>query len=66
VEIVQHVSEDDLDLYAMRTLPAAQSERLEEHLLICSECRDRLQTMDEYVAAMKSAAATIRESRKGD
>src|ERR1035437_9654955 len=40
----------------MRSLPALESERLEGHLLICSECRDRLTGTDEYVGAMKAAA----------
>jgi anti-sigma factor RsiW len=66
VEIVQHVSEDDLENYAMRTLPATEVESLEEHFLICSECRDRLQATDEYVAAMRAAAARIRVSGTGE
>jgi len=33
---------------ALRTLPAPESERLEEHFLICSECRDRLESTDEW------------------
>jgi predicted anti-sigma-YlaC factor YlaD len=49
----------------MRTLPALESERLEEHLLICSACRDRLEAMDEYVAAMRLAAVTIRRVGHG-
>jgi predicted anti-sigma-YlaC factor YlaD len=50
---------------AIRTLPAPESECLEEHLLICSECRDRLESTDEYVAAMRSAAK-IREIEEGE
>jgi hypothetical protein len=50
----------------MRSLPALESERLEGHLLICSECRDRLTATDEYVAAMKAAAGKIRESGTGE
>jgi len=58
---VNHISEEALEQYAMRTLPeAAELGRLEKHLLICSECRNRLQTMDDYVAAMRSAAAKLR------
>lgn len=58
---MNHISEEALEQYAMRTLPAAaELERLEEHLLICSECRNRLQMMDDYVAAMRSAAAKLR------
>jgi uncharacterized CHY-type Zn-finger protein len=45
---VEHVCEDDLERYAMRTLPAPESERLEEHILICPACRDRLHATDEY------------------
>jgi hypothetical protein len=58
---VNHISEEVLEQYAMRTLPeSAELGRLEEHLLICSECRNRLQMMDDYVAAMRSAAAKLR------
>lgn len=53
---MEHAAEDDLESYAMRTLPAPEVESLEEHLLICAECRDRLQATDEYVAAMTAAA----------
>jgi anti-sigma factor RsiW len=63
---VDHAAEDDLERYAMRTLPATESDRLEEHLLICAECRDRLEATDECVATMKAAAAKIREIGTGE
>ena len=67
MKFVEHICDDDLEQYAMRTLPAAESERLEEHVLICADCQDRLQAVDEYVAAMKVAAATkLRESGTGE
>ena len=65
MEIVEHVPEDDLELYAMRSLPAPESERLEDHLLICQSCQDRLQSTDEFVAAMR-AAGKIREGGTGE
>jgi predicted anti-sigma-YlaC factor YlaD len=34
---------------------------MEEHLLICSACRDRLKSTEQYAAAM-NAAANIREN----
>ena len=37
-----HISEEDLELYAMRMLPEADLERIEKHLLTCVECQDRL------------------------
>ena len=63
MEFVAHVSDDDLEGYAMRSLPAAESEPLEDHLLNCAECRERLPSTDEYVAAMKAAAGTNRRER---
>lgn len=42
--------------YAMRSLPATELDRLEEHLLICLACQDRLESTDEYVMAMHLAA----------
>jgi hypothetical protein len=34
----------------------------EDHLLICSECRDRLQAEIVFVAAMREVVAKIRET----
>ena len=50
-----HPSEDVLELYALRRLAEEDEAPLEEHLLICGKCRDRLEEMDEYVAAMREA-----------
>lgn len=50
-----HISEDDLERYALGCLPEAQEAPLEEHLLVCEECRDRLARWDEYVGAMRAA-----------
>lgn len=53
---VAHISDDDLEKFAMRTLPESACAALEEHLLVCPSCRDRLTATDEHVAAMKAAA----------
>ena len=65
MKFVEHATDDTLERNAMRTLPAPESERLEEHLLICSACRDRLESTDQYVAAMR-AAGKIREIEKSE
>jgi hypothetical protein len=44
VIFVAHISDDDLERYAMQTLPDSETVPLEEHLLICSECRDLLES----------------------
>ena len=63
---VEHASEDDLENYAMRTLPESACAAPEEHLLVCELCQDRLGATNEYVAAMKAAAAKFRESGTGE
>jgi hypothetical protein len=47
--IIVHILEDALERYAMRTLADSEIEPLEEHLLMCAECRDR------FVAVMRVA-----------
>lgn len=59
-------TDDTLERYSMRTLPAPEVESLEEHLLICSAYRDRLESTDQYVASMRAAAVTIRQSGTGE
>jgi hypothetical protein len=43
VEIVQHVTDDSLERYAMQVLPESDLGPLEGHLLTCPNCLDRLQ-----------------------
>lgn len=64
MEFVEHVTDDTLERYAMESLRGSESEPLEEHLLVCPGCRERLKATDVFVAAMTSAAAKIREAEK--
>ena len=52
-EVVPHISEDLLDQYALKRLPEAEVAALEEHLLICPECQDRLQLTDDFIEALR-------------
>jgi hypothetical protein len=65
-ELGAHITEADLEKYAMRTLPDAELDRLELHLLICSQCRDWVQMEIEFVTAMRGAAEEIRQCGKGE
>jgi len=49
----RHISENDLEVYALD--PLADATPIEEHLLVCEECRVRLVGWDEYVGAMREA-----------
>ena len=58
--LVQHVTDDTLEGYAMRTLPEPEAGPLERHLLVCGDCRDRLDALDRIRDAMRGAAVKIR------
>jgi hypothetical protein len=49
----------------MGACPEPQAGPLEEHLLICTACQDRLRATDDYVAAMRAAAkAPLKAAKK--
>ena len=50
-----HPTDDDLELYALDRLAEAAAAPVEEHLLVCAPCRERLAGWDEYVSAMRTA-----------
>lgn len=52
-----HIDDDALEAYSLGRLADADAAPVEEHLLVCAECRDRLAEWDEYVRAMRSACA---------
>jgi anti-sigma factor RsiW len=55
VVFVDHIPEDLLELYSLGRLDESQLAPVEEHLLICHDCQDRLEGIDEFVAALRSA-----------
>src|ERR1700737_3299472 len=62
-----HAVDEVLESYAMGTLAEPTLGELEEHLLICAHCRERLTDTNAYVTAMRSAAGGLEqrdESRK--
>ncbi|MBS1985079.1 MAG: hypothetical protein JST16_12995 [Bdellovibrionales bacterium] len=48
-----HIEENSLELYAMGRLPEEQTCSLEEHLLLCEDCQDRLAQFDEFLRAFR-------------
>ena len=61
---MQHVTDDTLERYAMRTLPRRKIAPLEGHLLTCSECRNRLQAEIDLVTAMREVATEVKEEER--
>jgi anti-sigma factor RsiW len=61
-----NIAEDGLDAYALDRLAEPDAASVEEHLLVCGECREQLAAWDEYVAAMRAAIPRYSRSPKED
>jgi hypothetical protein len=53
LQVNLHPSVDTLELYSLGHLSEAQVPPIEEHLLTCVGCQDRLTEVDAYIASMK-------------
>jgi len=49
--------EDLVERYSLGRLTETESARFEEHFLLCEACQERLRSSDEFVDAVKAAAA---------
>src|SRR5438270_9390075 len=58
-EMCAQSCDHQLDLYAIGRLPEAEAALLEEHLLICEACSQRLAETDRFIAALRSANAVL-------
>jgi hypothetical protein len=59
MELNGHAPEEMLEEYSLGRLPEAEAECLEEHLLVCPQCQDRLAEVDAFVGAARQAAARL-------
>lgn len=63
-----HPTTDTLEEYAFKRLSEADTEVLEEHVLVCPDCQASLVEVDDYILLMKQAAASFQigtESPRG-
>ena len=60
-----HIQEEILERYALNQLSEEQLAPLEEHLLGCPTCQNRLDEVDQYVQTMKSALKDTQQSTAG-
>lgn len=50
---------DEFERFILGRTSAEETERFEEHLLICDKCRDRYEEGERYVVAMRAASADL-------
>jgi hypothetical protein len=58
--MIDHADEEQLERYSLGATDQTEVERVEEHLLTCEACRERLEEADVYAAAMRGAAQSLR------
>ena len=63
----RHETDDELELYALGRLTEPRVAEVEEHLLICALCQDRLDEVEMFAVAMREAIAgePLPEARAG-
>jgi len=54
-----HIRDEELEQFAMGTLPPSALQDLELHLLVCHRCQDRIAEMDAVVAALRAACEEL-------
>lgn len=61
-----HISEDRLELYSMGRLSERDVANIEQHLLICSPCRRKLEEVESFVGAIRAALSRSESRTFGD
>jgi hypothetical protein len=54
-----HPDEEALESHVMGKARGAKLARIEEHLLVCAGCRERLAELDEFVGAIREACGAL-------
>ncbi|HVX65467.1 MAG TPA: hypothetical protein VHA11_02635 [Bryobacteraceae bacterium] len=57
-----HLSEDLLEQYVLAKLAESDVEPVEEHLLVCRQCRERLVDVERFVTTIQAAARKLASS----
>jgi hypothetical protein len=59
----RHFADELLETYSMGHLPEEQVPPLEEHVLMCSGCQDRLTSIDQYIQVARAAALELEHKK---
>jgi anti-sigma factor RsiW len=54
-----HTSDVKLEDYCLGRVPSEELEDIEEHLLVCPACQERLRETDRYIRTMRAAISTL-------
>lgn len=54
--------EDTAEQYLLRSLPAAEAERFEEHYMACESCAEALSAAEDYISSIRVAGLRLAKS----
>jgi hypothetical protein len=60
-DLDRHLDPEDLERYSMGTGSLRITPLIEEHLLTCAGCQDRLRETDDYLLAVRTSAERLRQ-----
>lgn len=55
MDLTFHGTDDQLENYALGRLPDSELPAIEEHLMVCTGCRERVDQMEEFAIGMRDA-----------
>lgn len=62
--VMSHLSDEELELYCLGRATNAQLAPIEEHLLACPECLDRVQQVLEAIDSLREALRRMEEEQE--
>ncbi len=62
--LMTHLEEDVLEAYSLGRIADDEAAALEEHLLICRSCQERLDWTDDFVRAFRMAVRSVPQAPK--
>ena len=65
IKIGSHYGEETLEKYALGQLREEAVPPLEEHLLICESCQERLDEVEQFIRTTRAAASELRAEERG-
>jgi len=61
LRLLEHPTDDTLEGYARNNLDQSARDDVEDHLLVCEGCRQRLEIHEAYLRAMREALRKLEE-----
>lgn len=62
VDVCPDDPEDTAERYLLRSLPAGEAERFEDHYMVCESCAEVLSAAEDYISSIRVAGLRLAKS----